>query len=356
MSIRDMLKRKVAPFVVARVPASVCWRAAGSPLVLPYYHILTHEDAPHVKHLYRFRTVAEFRRDLDYLLAHYTPVTLEAILDALNEKRPLPDRPFHLTFDDGFREMHDVAMPILLAKGVPATFFITSGFVDNKDMAHHNQISLVIDHVQRGGLTSGAAAIEQLLRNNNIAGADWRRRLLAIGYRNRHLVKEAAALVGCEFESFLKSCKPYLSAAQVRVLLAKGFCVGAHSVDHPKYDLVSLEEQIRQTRESVKFIRDTFGISCPAFAFPHSDEGVGPEFFKEVFDGADLRISFGTGGMAQHFFPRHRERFTMEKTEWPADRILAGQYAKKLYNTVCGRGTRRSLTLELNRDMVLGPR
>jgi peptidoglycan/xylan/chitin deacetylase (PgdA/CDA1 family) len=342
MSVRDILRAQVAPFVMAQVPPSVCWRAAGSPLVLPYYHLLTHDDAPHVKHLYRFRTVAEFQQDLDYLLAHYTAVTLEDILGSLDGARPLPDRPFHLTFDDGFREMHDVVMPILLAKGLPATFFIISGFVDNKDMAHHNQISLIIDHVQRGGLPSGAAAIEELLGKNDIAGEDWRRRLLAIDYPRRHLVKEAAALVGCEFEPFLKTRQPYLSTAQLRVLLAKGFSVGAHSVDHPKYALVPIAEQIRQTSESIKFISGTFGITCPSFAFPHSDKGVGPEFFQAAFNGGGLRISFGTGGMGPHFFPRHKERFTMEKTEFPAERILARQYAKKLYNTVSGRGIQES--------------
>jgi hypothetical protein len=229
--------------------------------------------------------------------------------------------------------MHDVVMPILLAKGVPATFFIATGFVDNKDMAHHNKISLIVDHVQRRESNAGTSAIEILLRDNNIAGSDWKARLLAVDYPRRHLVEEAAALAGCEFEPFLKKAKPYLSTAQVRVLLGHGFSIGAHSVDHPKYALVPLEEQIRQTMASMRFIDDTFATDCASFAFPHTDADVGLAFFQAAFKGGGLRISFGTGGLARHFFPRNLERFSMEKTEWPAHRILALQYAKKLYNT-----------------------
>jgi hypothetical protein len=130
--------------------------------------------------------------------------------------------------------------------------------------------------------------------------------------------------------------------------LDNGFTIGAHSVDHPKYALVPLPEQIRQTQDSMKFISETFGITCPSFAFPHTDAGVGPAFFEATFNAGGLRISFGTGGIAPHFFARNIERFTMEKTSLPASRILARQYARKLYRSVSGRGTFENLTAELN--------
>jgi peptidoglycan/xylan/chitin deacetylase (PgdA/CDA1 family) len=152
-----------------------------------------------------------------------------------------------------------------------------------------------------------------------------------VDYARRHLVKDAAALCGCDLAVFLSVQKPYLSAGQVRALLDRGFSIGAHSMDHPLYNAITLDEQIRQTRGSMKFIAETFGIRCQSFAFPHTDTGVGVEFFAAMFGKDGLEVSFGTAGIRPHFFPRNIERFTMEKTDFPADRILARQYAKRWY-------------------------
>ena len=46
----------------------------------------------------------------------------------------LPERALAITFDDGYADNHDVALPILLRHGLPATFFIATGFLDGGRM------------------------------------------------------------------------------------------------------------------------------------------------------------------------------------------------------------------------------
>lgn len=333
MSLGVILKRQVAPFLAAQVPPDLAWRASGKPIVIPYYHVVSDEPVAHVEHLYRFRSVAEFEKDIDYFLRYYTPITLQQLIDHANAGAALPERAFHLTFDDGFREMHDVVMPILLAKGVSATFFLITDFVGNKGLAYHNQMSVLLGHCQSGVSASMAKEMDALLQCNGIPGSDFKSRLLAVDYAHRHLVSEAAALCGCDLQGFLSSQKPYMSADQARTLMNKGFSLGAHSMDHPLYQSISLEEQLRQTRGSMKFVTETFGAPCASFAFPHKDAGVAPDFFKEMFDNGGLKVSFGTGGMRRHFFPRNIERFSMEKTDLPAQQILGRQYLRKLLHS-----------------------
>lgn len=342
MTLQTYLKDRVAPFVVAHLPQQLCWKAANSPLLLPYYHMVSDERALHVCNLYRYRSVTEFKADMDYLLSLYRPVTLAETIAALNGGPALPERAFHLTFDDGFREMHDVVMDILLAKGIPATFFLIADFVDNRGMAFHNQISVLLSHCESVGNVSAMREIDALLGKHGVTGPDFKSRLMAIRYSQRHLAPEAAAICGCDLKGYLSTRQPYLTSAKARTLLAKGFSIGAHSLDHPLYKNIDLGEQIRQTRGSMKFIADTFGVPCRSFAFPHMDAGVKQEFFEAMFGGDGLEISFGTGGMQPHFFKRNLERFTMEKTDMPAAQILARQYAKKLYTSVCGQGSGRN--------------
>ena len=130
-------RRAAVSTVASAIPQGWLHRLGGRPPLLPYYHMVTDEPAPHVRPLYRFRTRREFERDLEWLLRRYRPLSLDELLRAQAGEGTLPDKAFLLTFDDGFREMHDVVMPILLAKGAPAVFFVTSGCVDNIMLCHH---------------------------------------------------------------------------------------------------------------------------------------------------------------------------------------------------------------------------
>jgi len=121
---------------------------SGVSLVVPYYHMVSDFHVPHVTPLYRFRSIAEFKSDLEFFLSRFEPVTLADIVDTLNGTRALTRPSFHLTFDDGFREMHDVVAPILQRAGVPATFFLNTAFLDGGGLAHHNELSLLLDRLE----------------------------------------------------------------------------------------------------------------------------------------------------------------------------------------------------------------
>lgn len=61
----------------------------------------------------------------------FTTVTFSEAVAALHEARPLPSRPVVLTFDDGYADFHDVALPLLARFGCTATVFVTTGWMDD---------------------------------------------------------------------------------------------------------------------------------------------------------------------------------------------------------------------------------
>jgi peptidoglycan/xylan/chitin deacetylase (PgdA/CDA1 family) len=74
--------------------------------MIPYYHIVSDAEILHVKYLYKNKTVKQFREDIDFLLKNFSPMGLLEILTFMNADRPLPEKVFLLTFDDGFREIY----------------------------------------------------------------------------------------------------------------------------------------------------------------------------------------------------------------------------------------------------------
>ena len=307
---------------------------SGVSLVVPYYHMVSDTSVPHVSHLYRFRTVPEFKSDLEFFLSRFEPVTLGDIVGALDGTRTLSRPSFHLTFDDGFREMYDVVAPILHRAGVSATFFVTTGFLDGGGLAHHNALSVLLDRIQPGHSRLSAASLrraESLLPQPSGDGTTLQARVLSIPYGQKSLVAALAETLDVDLDQYVRETRPYLSSGQIATLLTQGFSIGAHSHDHPLYSKLSLPEQLAQTRMSVQLLETRFGVSPRAFAFPHTDSGVDRQFFTEVFSEPLLDVSFGTGGLVPHFHPRNIERVMMEKTSAPAARILARQFARATF-------------------------
>ena len=291
-------------------------------------------SVPHVSHLYRFRTIAEFTSDVEFLRRRFEPVTLSDIVDALNGTRTLSRPCFHLTFDDGFREMHDVVAPILQRAGVPATFFLNTAFLDGGGLAHHNVLSLLLDRLQSRPARLGAASLRRAESFLPAAKSDCttlRARVLSIRYAQKSLVRSLAETLDVDLDQYVRETRPYLSSEQIVTLLDRGFTIGAHSHDHPLYSDLPLPQQLAQTRMSMQLLDSRFEVSPKAFAFPHTDNGVEDAFFNAVFSEPLLDVSFGTAGLVSHFHPRNIERMSMEKTSAPAAQILARQFARAAY-------------------------
>jgi peptidoglycan/xylan/chitin deacetylase (PgdA/CDA1 family) len=291
-------------------------------------------SVPHVSHLYRFRTIAEFKSDVEFLLHHFEPVTLGDIVDALNGTRTLSRPCFHLTFDDGFREMYDVVAPILQHAGVPGTFFLNTAFLDGGGLAHYNALSILLNRLQSRQSPLDAASLRRVESLLPAVSSDWktlRARVLSIRYAQESLVRSLAEALDVDLDQYVRETRPYLSSEQIATLLGRGFSIGAHSHDHPRYADLPLSQQLAQTRMSMQLLDTRFRVSPKAFAFPHTDSGVEDAFFTAVFSDPLLDVSFGTAGLVSHFHPRNIERVRMEKTSAPAAQILARQFARATY-------------------------
>ena len=55
----------------------------------------------------------------------------------------LPDRAVTVTFDDGYADNAEVALPILQRHGVPATFFVATGYLNGGRMWNDSIIEAI---------------------------------------------------------------------------------------------------------------------------------------------------------------------------------------------------------------------
>lgn len=271
----------------------------STPAFLPFYHLVSNKRLPHILN-YNFRDTREFENELDFFLKYFNPVSLEYIY----QKKGFSDKVFHVSFDDGLRECAEVVSPILLKKGIPATFFVNTAFVDNKALFHKYKASLILSELKKNTHIKAA----QYLFENGFQG----NRLLTIPANMENILDETAEMLGLDFKDFLKNEKPYLSTKQILELKEKGFTIGAHSKDHQEFWKITEEEQFTQIKESMHWIEKNIQPEIRAFSFPFTDDGISKELFRKVKNEDICDLTFGTAGLKYDEIENHFQRYPME--------------------------------------------
>jgi len=324
---------------------------AENKLLLPFYHLVVDNSPLYITHLYKPKTIQGFKQDLDVLLNYYLPISLAEVIQINNEKQKLTKPSFHLTFDDGLRNFYTVVAPILLEKGIPATIFLNTDFVDNKDLFYRYKASLLIADFLIADTTKQGVYFEfvskrqetrekrqevrgkkQETRNKRQEVKDF---LLDINFQQKHFLDELATLVDYNFTHFLETEKPYLSTIQIKELQKQGFTFGAHSANHPLYSELSLSEQLKQTKTSLDWLQTNLLCKQKAFSFPFHDIDVSKQFFESI--APDLDISFGTSGLKKDEISFHLHRLDMEKSNTNTKQFLIKEYVKVVAKKTLGK-------------------
>ena len=303
---------------------------------MPFYHAVEDEPKPYLKHAYPVKTAKAFEKDLDELLHFFEPVDTETLMNWIQDGQKPAKRSFWLSFDDGLSSFYTVAAPILKRKGIPAACFVNTDFIDNKGLFFRYKAGLIteqIDTLNEAGIRNlsvklGITPKRDLLKD----------RIQQIAYTEKETLDQLAGIIGFDFGEFLRNEQPYLTSDQINSLLKDGFTIGAHSLDHPKYNEISPDEQVRQTILSVSELEKRFKIKDPLFSFPFTDDGLPTAFFKNINKnpGSPV-ITFGTAGMKRDQITSNLQRIPMEFSSKSAMDIIRTEYVYYVLKSFVGK-------------------
>lgn len=214
-------------------------------------------------------------RDFDWHLAVlHRWFTVLPLAEAVAKLRggKLPPRSACVTFDDGYADNVNIALPILRRRGVPATFFVATGFIDGGRMWNDSVIE-TIRGAQGDVLDARCVGLESM--SISTIGARQRaieRVLSALKYlpleERQRRVEELAREVACPLPSDLM-----MTAEQVRHLRASGMDIGAHTVTHPILARLEPERAEGEIRESKRRLEAITGSPVSLFAYPNGRPG-----------------------------------------------------------------------------------
>jgi peptidoglycan/xylan/chitin deacetylase (PgdA/CDA1 family) len=241
---------------------------AGRLCIVNYHRILKAPDPL----LESEPDIETFHWQMKLLAECFNVMPLHQALNALATQR-MPPRAVCITFDDGYRSTHDLALPILKEFNLPATVFVTTGYIDEGNMWNDK----ILEAVRRlsggtldlGEMGLGVYSIETLEARKHAIHKLTEDAKYLLPEQRTNLTLKLEALAGTKLDDGLM-----LTRDMICSMAQQGIEIGAHTITHPI--LTSLEDKdARYEIEGGKQkLEEIIGKPVRLFAYPNGKAGM----------------------------------------------------------------------------------
>jgi peptidoglycan/xylan/chitin deacetylase (PgdA/CDA1 family) len=240
-------------------------------------------------------TPAEFVRQMDYVCRNYNAITGEHLLDWLHGRRDLPSHPLIITFDDGYHDNLEFALPVLMARNLPALIFLTTGFIGGCEPLYWDYVAYLFFHTQKMNLhlppPMGTVSWSTTSEREKIM-LSWIGHVKTLPEEEKEWAVDelACQLAVAVPENFFDSL--YLNWDQVCQMAGCNIEFGSHTVNHPILTRImqsQVEEELGQSKQKIE--RET-GRPVFAFAYPNGQSADFSQAILETVRSTGFEMAF----------------------------------------------------------------
>jgi len=184
----------------------------------------------------------------------------------------LPARAACITFDDGYADNERVAFPILKRLGLPATFFVSTGFSDGGIMFNDGVIEAL------RSAPAGTYDLTFVGLGSHTLGDGMSRRAVVDALINRFKYRptdERSALavrLAAAMRSTLRT-DLMMRPSQIKRLHDAGMEIGGHTMNHPILAMLSEEKARAEIVGGKRRLEEITGAPVTLFAYPNGRPG-----------------------------------------------------------------------------------
>ncbi|MGH8611801.1 MAG: polysaccharide deacetylase family protein [Gammaproteobacteria bacterium] len=279
----------------------------GRLTILIYHRVLSKPDAM----LEGDVDIAAFDWQMEVLARNFNVLPLDQAVQRLRA-RNLPARAAAITFDDGYADNVENALPVLTRYGLNATFFISTAYLNGGRMWNDS----IIEAVRRApepildfrSLDLGSYPSANIDQRRETATALIRDLKHRFQDERSRLTQEICDLVGAELPLSLM-----MRDEQVLALCRAGMGIGAHTATHPILTRLSAQEARSEIASGRDYLATLTGQPVELFAYPNGFPGrdYTEEHVKIVRDlGFKAAFSTASGAASADSDPFQLPRFT----------------------------------------------
>lgn len=240
----------------------------GRLAILIYHRVIPEHDPMRPSEV----DAAAFEVQVAALAQTYNILPLTEAVGRL-EDGTLPARAAAITFDDGYADNIDIALPILLRWNAPATFFISTGFLDGGIMWN----DVVIESIRQAQgrtldlttLNLGTHTIDRWSDRTATAA-----RLVSLLKYTPPSKRTSSAMAIANIAGTTLPRNLMMQSSRIREITNAGMEVGAHTETHPI--LTAVQDHVAQAEIEAGKLRleELTGGPVKTFAYPNGKPGV----------------------------------------------------------------------------------
>lgn len=213
----------------------------------------------------------DFEGHMKTLAQKFHPVSLSEVVQFARRGGQLPPGAVAVTFDDGFADNYEVALPVLKHYGIPASFYIMVNAVESGTLPWYCRIRFAFHATNKrewntpeNGRTFRLEVPEERMTARSLA---WDMGAKLTGKVQQDFIKSVEESLGTEPvdapHGFMMTWE------QVRALRKAGHTIGAHTLSHPNVAQVSAGEARSEIVESKRLLEERIGEAVEDFSYPH---------------------------------------------------------------------------------------
>lgn len=165
-------------------------------------------------------SLATFERQMEDAARLWVPIALDEFVAALEGRGSLPERACLVTFDDGYRDFAEHALPVLQRRSMPSVLFVTAAQVVEPQALAPADVWYSIVAGAPGTAVEGSGVAEK------------REYDMAPPTRQVELQQRLARRLGTTERLTLLAAELYLNESELAALARRGVELGSHGASH----------------------------------------------------------------------------------------------------------------------------
>jgi len=213
----------------------------------------------------------QFDWQLRQIKNNFNVLTFIELSKLVFEKKEIPDNTIVLTIDDGYKNFYETAFPLLKKYNIKATFFVTSGFINQDLWLWPDQLKWLLNNKK-----NTLSKISLLKKDFIFSGdeiEDWQQIndfCLSINEELKYqVINELSVLLEKKLPNRAPDKFASCSWKQLQEMQEWGIEIGGHSVTHPSLGQVSLEQAKYEIQMSLIDINQQLGSMHRTFCYPN---------------------------------------------------------------------------------------
>jgi peptidoglycan/xylan/chitin deacetylase (PgdA/CDA1 family) len=210
----------------------------------------------------------EFDWQMDLIASFFNVLPLEQAVEMLRNDK-LPPLALCITFDDGYADNLEIALPILRKYSLPATIFVATGYLDGGIM-FNDAVLECLRQCDRPALDLREIGLESVYASNSIEERRglFKQIISALKYLPSSVRDNRVARL-VEITGVTPPNNLMLKRQQLPTLLKQDVDIGAHTVSHPILSKLSIIEAQREIAESRDYLNACLPQPVKLFAYPN---------------------------------------------------------------------------------------